>query len=139
VTMPQFHSPKDARFHIFKAERNEAFYAKHNMSSMDSATFNEWAVVILFYISMHYIDAVLSQDTSLPEDLRDPGDHPARNRAVSQCPGLISVGSMYLNLYQRGRDARYNRICFPNDYVYKLEKFSFKPVREYVRKQLGLP
>lgn len=138
MTTPQFHSPKDAQFHILKAERSEGFYAKHNMASLDSATFNEWAVVVLFYISMHYIDAVLSQDTSLPEDLRDPTDHPTRNRAVSQCSSLTSVGSMYLNLYQRSRDARYNRICFPNDFVYKLEKISFKPVREYTRKQLGL-
>lgn len=136
---PQFHNPKDAQFHIFKAERNEAFYGKHNMASMDAATFNEWAVVVLFYISVHYIDAILSQDASLPEDLRDPPDHYTRNRAVSQCSSLASVGSMYSNLYQRSRDARYNRICFPDDFVYKLEKISFKPVREYVRKQLGLP
>ena len=108
------------------------------MASMDAATFNEWAVVVLFYISVHYIDAILSQDASLSEDLRDPTDHYTRNRAVSQCSSLASVGSMYSNLYQRSRDARYNRICFPDDYVSKLEKISFKPVREYVRKQLRL-
>lgn len=138
MTTPQVHQPRDAQFHIFKAERNEAFYKKHNMANMDSATFNEWAVIVLFYISMHYIDAILSQDASLSEDLRDPTDHYTRNQAITRCSSLTSVGSMYLNLYHRSKDARYNKICFPNNYVYKLQKISFNPVREYVRKQLGL-
>ena len=138
MTTTQFHIPKDAQFHISKAERNEAFYKMHKMDTLDAATFNEWAVVVLFYVSMHYIDAVLSQDTLLADDLRDPTDHPTRNRAISQCSGLTPVRSMYLNLYNRSRDARYNRICFPNDFINKLEIISFKPVQQYLRKQLGL-
>ena len=127
------------QFHISKAERNEEFYKKYNMTKMDAATFNEWAVVVLFYASLHYIDAILSQDAFLPADLQKPRDHKTRNKAVAQCSSLTTpVGSTYLALYQRSMDARYNRICFPDDFVYKLEKREFKPLREYARKQLRL-
>lgn len=139
MTTTHYHTVKDANFHISKAERNESFYNTHKMDTLDSTTFNEWSVVVLFYILMHYIDAILSQDTSLDDNLRDPIDHATRNKALSQCSGLTSISSMYLNLYNRSRDARYTRICFPNDYLNKLETISFKPVRQYLRNQLGLP
>ena len=139
MVKPQTHSSKDPRFHILKAERNEEFYRKYDMSSMDAATFNEWAVVVLFYTSLHYIDAILSQDDSLPDDLRDPADHRTRNRALSRCSRLsVIIKTIYLNMYQRSRDARYRIICFPNDFICKFETYSFKPLREHIRRQLGL-
>ena len=126
----------NAQYHISKAERNEDFYQKPNL---DTSPFNEWAVVVLFYISMHYIDAVLGRDTQLNKVLRDPQTHFTRKAAISKCSDLAPIASMYLNLYDRSRDARYNKICFPSSYLHRLETFSSKPVRNYLRKKLGLP
>lgn len=126
----------NAQFHISKAERNEEFYQS---CELDSSKFNEWAIVLLFYISMHYVDAVLSQDTTLSQELRDPENHFTRNRAISQCPGLSPIASMYLNLYHRSKDARYRIIHFPNGYLSRLKTISFEPVQGYLRKYLGLP
>lgn len=55
----KIHKNQDSTFHISKAKRNERFYRKHDL---EKSTFNEWAVVTLFYSSLHYIDAVLSLD-----------------------------------------------------------------------------
>lgn len=125
----------DEKFHISKAERNEDFYQTYNL---DISKFNEWAVVVLFYILLHYVDAVLRQDTSLPKELRDPINHPTRNMAISKCSTLAPISSMYINLYNRSREARYRKIHFPNSYLHGLTTFSFKPVQDHLRKCLGL-
>jgi len=125
----------NTQFHISKAERNEDFYQTYNL---DISKFNEWAVVVLFYILLHYVDAVLRQDASLPKELRDPMNHPTRNTAISQCSALTPISSMYINLYNRSREARYGKIHFPNSYLSGLTTFSFKPVQDHLRKYLGL-
>ena len=135
----QYHQVQDAQWHIDKAKRNEIFYQAHNMSSMDSSTFNEWAVVVLFYIIMHYIDAVLSQDTLLSDDMRDPGKHPARHQAVRNCSSMtVRTRRMYMGLYHRSIEARYQRICFPDNFIQNLETLQFKPLQQYLRTQLGI-
>ena len=123
-------------FHVFKAERNEAFYSSCNL---DSSKYTEWAIVVLFYICMHYVDAVLCLDTSLPKDLRDPIDHSNRSKAVALCPDLHEIASKYLNLYRRSRDARYNEIDFSRKYFNTLYTDYYCPVRDYLRKHLSLP
>jgi hypothetical protein len=126
----------DTHFHVNKAERNEQFYQVHNLST---SNFNEWAIVVLFYASMHYVDAVLCQDTSLSPRMRDPDDHKVRNLAVSQCSKLNPIAPMYINLRDRCWEARYYKISFPSNYLGKLENRVFKPTRTYLRKTLGLP
>jgi len=125
----------DKRFHINKAQRNEEFYSS---CGLQKSKFNEWCIVVLFYTSMHYIDAVLCQDTSLSKKMRDPNDHRTRNVAVSQCSELGQVTSMYAILRDRSREARYNTICFPNSYLHNFITLVFEPTRAYLRKTLGL-
>jgi len=130
----KFHICRDLTFHISKAKRNERFYRKYDLHT---STFNEWAVIVLFYASMHYVDAVLSQDTSLSEELRDPEDHYTRKRAVSQCRNLVPIVVDYLTLYDRSRDARYRQTCFPEGYLHNLTSL-FERVQGHLRKCLGL-
>lgn len=135
----QYHQVQDAQWHIDKATRNENFYQAHNMSSMDSSTFNEWALVVLFYTVMHYIDAVLSQDTLLSDDMRDPENHLTRNQAVSNCTNMtVPARRIYMGLYHRSIDARYKTICFPDDFIQRQETTRFNPLKQYLRSQLGL-
>jgi len=125
----------DTNFHVNKAERNEQFYQAHDLGTSD---FNEWAIVVLFYASMHYVDAVLYQDTSLPLKMRNPKDHKVRNIAISQCSQLNPIAPMYVDLRDRCWQARYHIISFPSNYLAKFESRVFKPTRTYLRKALGL-
>lgn len=122
-------------FHINKAERNEQFYQSHNLRV---SLFAEWAVVVLFYTAMHYVDAVLAQEVGLSPQFRQPHAHTDRNAGVAKSSTLRPVASMYMNLYHRSRDARYTQISFPNHLLGQLEAQSFEPVRCYLRAALGL-
>lgn len=125
----------DEHFHISKAERNEDFYRSYKLLS---SKFNEWAIVVLFYSAMHYVDAVLSRDTTLPDEWRDPQNHKVRNFAISQCSELDAVASKYLVLFDRGWDARYRKISFPDNFVETTVSTFFEPTKRHIRKCLGL-
>jgi len=59
----------------------------------------DWAVVVLFYAALHYIDAYL-----LP---RDPTDHDERNGYIRDCAFLKEIWKHYRVLAERSQDARY--------------------------------
>lgn len=125
----------NTQFHVTKAERNEEFYRS---CDLEKSKFNEWCIVVLFYVSMHYVDAVLYQDASLPKNMQNPKDHKVRNRAVSQCTELGQVAIMYSNLRDRCWEARYHKMCFPDNYIHNFKARVFEPTRAYLRKTLGL-
>ncbi len=129
------HKRQDQAFHISKAKRNERFYRKYDL---DNSTFNEWAVVTLFYSSLHYIDAVLSQDTDLSDELRDPGKHRIRNKAILQCKDLFPIATQYLDLAERCWQARYYQTFFKEGILTDTKKNLFEPIRNHVRKHLGI-
>ena len=125
----------NVQFHIKKARRNEDFYTLHKL---EASGFNDWAIVVLFYTLMHYVDAVLKQDTSLSNDLRDPGGHSDRKIAIAKCSKLDPIANNYLVLYDRSREARYYYHNFPDDYFNKLLSVVFKPAQKYLIKFLNL-
>jgi len=131
----KIHKNQNPTFHVSKAKRNERFYRKHDL---DKSTFNEWAVVTLFYSSLHYVDAVLSLDTDLPDALRDPDNHFFRNQAVSQCKALLPIASKYLQLSDRSREARYNQTFFREGILNDIKTNLFEPIQNQVRKHLGI-
>jgi hypothetical protein len=131
----KIHKNQDPTFHISKAKRNERFYRKYDL---DNSTFNEWAVVTLFYSSLHYVDAVLSQDSSLPSYLRDPRDHENRRDAVLKCTALLPIVNKYLQLSERSRQARYNRTFFEEGALNNIKTNLFQPIQNHVRKHLGI-
>jgi len=129
------HKNQDPTFHISKAKRNERFYRKYDL---DTSTFNEWAVVTLFYSSLHYVDAVLSQDIDLSDELRDPGNHLIRSEAVSKCKSLLPIASKYLQLSDRSREARYNQTYFKEGILNDIKTNLFKPIQNHARQHLGI-
>jgi len=131
----KFHINQDHTFHISKAKRNERFYRKYDL---DNSTFNEWAIVTLFYSSLHYVDAVLSQDSSLPSDLRDPPNHEKRRDAVLKCAALLPIVNKYLQLSERSRQARYDRTSFKEGILNDIKTNLFEPIQNHVRKHLGI-
>ena len=131
----KIHVNQDHTFHISKAKRNERFYRKHDL---DKSTFNEWAVVTLFYSSLHYVDAVLSQDTALPDELRDPDKHYKRRDAVLQCKALLPIVNKYLQLSERSWQARYNQTYFKEGILNDVKINLFGPIQNHIRKHLGI-
>lgn len=131
----KIHENRDHTFHISKAKRNERFYRKYDL---DNSTFNEWAVVTLFYSSLHYVDAVLSQDSSLPDDLRDPRDHDKRRDAVFKCKVLLPIVNRYLQISERSWQARYNQTFFREGILNDTKTNLFKPIQNHVRTHLGI-
>jgi len=129
------HIKQDHTFHISKAKRNERFYNKINFSD---SFFNEWGIVTLFYSSVHYVDAVLSQDSSLPDNLRDPMDHHNRNSAISKCTALLPIASKYLQLSEYSRDARYNQTFFEEGILNNIKTNLFDPIQIHIRNYLGI-
>ena len=131
----KIHRNQDSIFHISKAKRNERFYRKHDL---DKSTFNEWAVVTLFYSSLHYIDAVLSLDTTLSDKLRDPTKHTLRKEAISQCKSLLPIAREYFELSDRSWEARYNQTFFKEGILENVKANLFEPIQKHVRKHLGI-
>ncbi len=129
------HKKQDQTFHISKAKRNERFYRKYDL---DNSTFTEWSVVTLFYSSLHYIDAVLSQDTDLSDELRDPSSHQKRNKAVARCKDLLPIATQYLDLANQSRQARYHQTYFKEGILNDTKKNLFKPIQNHVRNHLGI-
>lgn len=126
----------DVNFHIKKAERNEQFFQSNNLRA---SAFNEWGVVVLFYSAMHYADAVLAKEFGRTSIYQHPQKHTHRNRGVARSSTLGTIYNDYKNLYDRSRDARYNRISFPAGFLNSLEITRFEPVKRCVRTALNLP
>lgn len=118
------------RFHIDKAERNEQFFLHHNLRT---SPFNEWGVTVLFYAAVHYVDAVLAQESGL-----HPTKHPDRNTGVAKSPTIGLIYSAYKDLYDRSKDARYTHITFPAGFLNNLEAVRFEPVKRCARTALHL-
>ncbi len=126
----------DTKFHIGKAERNEQFFQSNNLRT---SPFNEWGVTVLFYAAMHYVDAILAQESRLPPKWRQPHNHPNRNTGVAKSTTLGLIYNNYKNLYDRSIDARYTHISFPHGFLNNLETVSFEPVKRCVKTALALP
>lgn len=125
----------DKSAHIAKAENNCQFCDGQKLCG---SKYQEWGIVVLFYASLHYVDAVLAQDTGLPKHMQQPKDHADRFAAMAKCSHLSQVTSQYKLLYDRSVEARYRCIPYPKGYALTLKQSFYDPVEQEIRKQLGL-
>ncbi len=126
----------EAPSHIEKARRNEDFY---KALQAHAPLYTEWRIVALFYITLHYVDAALALDSSLPPAFRDPAEHRARFKAIARSHSLSAVRSAYGYLYSCSLNARYTNAHFPQHFLDNLEQICFIPLRRELRKVLNLP
>jgi hypothetical protein len=115
--------------HISKAEHNEALYEELTTAG----GYADWEITALFYAALHYVDAWLSRSGTHPHA------HVQRRSLVSRDPVLHRIYGHYARLDDRSRDARYTAIRFPNGYAQQLHTDQFQPIRDVVRRLLGLP
>jgi hypothetical protein len=119
----------ECEFHIQKAGRNRAVL---DWLTVNACVYNEWIVTVMFYVCMHYVDAILSKDKTCSEIESDPQDHRIRNRAVAKNQYLKVKQGKYLELYKRGRDARYNNICFKDFDFMDIKNHLYQPLQDYL-------
>ncbi|MGH7331871.1 MAG: hypothetical protein ACREKS_03810 [Candidatus Rokuibacteriota bacterium] len=82
--------------HLGQARHNAQFYA-----TIDKATFRDWAITVLFYTGLHYIDAVLAGNNI------HPSKHNMRDKPVTTVKELRPIAIDYFALKNRSFNARY--------------------------------
>lgn len=87
--------------HIAKAEGNAAFALS---LPLENQTKIDWALIVLFYAALHYVEAYLS---TIGQHLRS---HTTRDNAVGRDSNLRKVYSEYQDLKYYGYNARYE-VC----------------------------
>lgn len=117
--------------HLNQAAHNLSFYG-----SIHRATYADWAVTVLFYTSLHYVDAFLA---NLPTP-QHPGGHPARRKYFANLPELAPIWGDYRTLEDASRNARYEPPSkFSLAYVEQLEQVHLKRIADELRRYLPVP
>ena len=105
--------------HLNQARHNARFYA-----TVDKVVYKDWAATVLFYIGLHYIDAVLALKGIHPDI------HKTRDNAVGRVAELRPVYGNYSALKNASFNARYKPpIRFTDNYVNELEMTHLARVR----------
>jgi hypothetical protein len=89
--------------HLQWAKNNEELAESFNL---DDSFEVDWAIVILFYSAVHYVDAYLSSRTR-----RQP-DHAGREQEIQSDVLLSTMWREYRELKRMSRDARYELAPF---------------------------
>ena len=82
--------------HLDQANHNEQFYGSFNR-----ADYKDWAVTVLFYIALQYIDAFLATKGI------HPGKHDTRDNSIQRISEIRSLWPHYRFMKDHSRTARY--------------------------------
>ena len=116
--------------HIAKAEANELL--AHTLQ----VSYPDWALTVLFYSALHWVDAVL-------DGLNGASVHPQRHRDrhsfIAQDPQLRVFEPEYSSLWNMSENARYYcELFFPDDVGFVLTA-RFDPVKSECKRLLAPP
>lgn len=114
--------------HLRKARHNKAFLVTIDVSG---PRFLDWAVTVLFYCALHYVEAWFCR--KLDRHFTNHGD---RNQAVNRF--LTTIAGGYLRLYNRARLARYEQFAMSSTDFGRLSSDDFAPIEQLVAGDLGV-
>ncbi len=112
--------------HVQQATHNEAFY-----QVIDKNVYSDWAMTVLFYAALHYIDAFLGQVGI------HPGGHETRDTILSNRKELRPIYGHYRHLKDCSRNARYYCNSFTLNQLQQCYGGSFAPIRKSVLRLTG--
>lgn len=112
--------------HISKAERNEKF-----AETVSKTAYIEWAVTMLFYSALHYVDAILAASAVHPET------HTQRGDAIGTNPTLQAVRAEYRILETLSKNARYRAMKIEPSDLDEAQR-NFGVLRAHLRKRMSL-
>ena len=110
--------------HLAKAEGNAAFALSLPLGNQTKI---DWALVVLFYAALHYVEAYLS---TIGQHLRS---HTTRDNAVGRDPNLRKVYSEYQDLKYYGYNARYEVCGFKPADVTNIAAADFAVIKSRIR------
>lgn len=113
-----------------KATYNERFL---DTFDVDSTPYLDWAVIVAFYIAVHYVDAFLAH-----KGYEDIGDHRTRDNLVILISNLKAVRDSYFQLKDDRRDARYDVRQFTAQMFNKILHDFLEPVRSHIQQLLRI-
>ncbi len=110
--------------HINKALHNEAFIEQFNLPDSD---FPDWAVTVISYAALHYVDALLAKSFG-----SFPKNHGERSSYVYRQPALRNIRNDYEDLKNDGVEARYTDRIFTAQEINKHILPSLDRIKAYV-------
>lgn len=112
--------------HLRRAEQNETFARSLNLDE----NFNvDWAITLLFYSALHYIDAYFAQKSF------HPPNHLGRDAAIGNNPVLDFIYRDYRRLKHRSEKARYEIANFHRSQFPSADQ-RFQRVKDHVLSKL---
>jgi hypothetical protein len=116
--------------HLDQARHNAKFYA-----TVDKKAFKDWAITVLFYTGLHYIDAFLAQQRAAVH----PQTHKVRDNAVAMVAELRPIYANYAALKNASFNARYAPpIGFTDAHVGDLENKHLAKIKTELSKYLKI-
>ena len=115
--------------HLAQARHNTQFY-----TTVDKGTFRDWAVTVLFYTGLHYVDALFAEKRNI-----HPTSHTARSDEVARSTELRPVYVNYEALKNASYNARYKPPTrFSAGFLNDLENRHLARVREAVGRHIAI-
>ena len=115
--------------HLVQAGHNETFFGR-----IDVGSFSDWAVTVLFYSALHYIDAYLAT-----QGYYDPGGHDVREDLIRRDSNVRPLYPSYARLKNFSRSARYYGSRYSDSQVTGLYRGSFEPIKRHLLTRLNPP
>lgn len=112
----------DRNSHLQKATDNETLARSLNW---DDTTEADWAVTMLFYSALHYIDAFLAGKNTHPRD------HQARDSAIENNGTISVLYNDYRRLKDGSRSARYDFPAFQRNDLSRFDQ-RFARVKSFI-------
>jgi hypothetical protein len=106
----------DRNQHLTRAKENEEFARTLDLSQTLQV---DWAVTMLFYSALHYVDAFLAGKH------KHPRDHEARDSEVENNGSLTDIYRDYRTLKDKSEAARYD--------ISNLHREQFPPIEQRFR------
>jgi len=129
----------ERKYHLAKAKYNVEVSKHLN----EETAFIDWAVTALFYSALHFVDAFLDGEDSLPKDERHPRKHSANSgsgnggRGRNQLVGALMgpVQKQYRSLEEASRRSRYDMQILGKD-AYDRLVVQHSEIETYVRMRM---
>ncbi|HET9406793.1 MAG TPA: HEPN domain-containing protein [Candidatus Sulfotelmatobacter sp.] len=112
--------------HIAKAESNQKL-----ADTLSRGAYLDWAVTLLFYSALHYVDAILAVSGVNPETHTERGDAMGNNDTLKR------IRPEYRTLETLSRNARYREMKIDPDDLQKARE-NFDPLCAHLRSRMGL-
>ena len=112
--------------HLWQANHNEQLY-----SQLSNTDFLDWAVTLIFYSALHYVDAYLAT-----KNVHIQFDHGARERWITRDSNLRRIQRQYWDLKDASEDARYKVRHFRQAEVESLKENQFEMIKSHMLRYL---